>query len=125
GILGLELFQEGFQMLQNLSEGFVGFLAAHMNQDSLKEQLLTAIKGSSSALSGRLPTEGEFFGQIWRTGLWGALSSTVDLLFMLADLLVEASQKVFLHLILLLFPLACGLFPLFPKIFSNMVVYSF
>lgn len=124
GVVGIELFQDGFHILQSLSGSLETFLMAHLNRDSLKEQLLAAIRSSPSAAAGRLPTEGEFFGQIWRAGLWGAISSIVDLLFILADILIEASQKVFFNLILLIFPLGCGLFPLFPGILSNMVVYA-
>ncbi len=125
GMLGLTFFLSGFQALQNIGDSFLSLLSQHMSRDTLKEQIVGAIQASGTTRGGRLPDNGEFFSQIWRAGIWGVVSSLVELLFILADILIESAQQVFLKLIIFLFPIGCGLFPLFPKIFTNLVVYAF
>jgi hypothetical protein len=62
--------------------------------------------------------------QIVRFGVWGVVASIADFLFVLVGFILEVARDVLWQLLLILFPLACGVFPLFPAILKNFVVYA-
>ena len=95
-----------------------------MDRRSLQEQLIAAIEKSTKGRNGSLPTAGEMVGQLWRAGVWGVVSSLIELIFLVSDYLILVSSKVFLAQVLLFFPIGCGLYPVFPKIFFNLCLYA-
>jgi hypothetical protein len=125
GLIGLTFYQSAFSIIDQLSQSLLDLFSSRMNRDSLKEQIIIAIKSSSETKNGKLPDAGAFFDQVWRSGVWGVVSSFTELLFVLADLLIESAQQVFMQILVLLTPLACGLFPLFPKLLTNFAIYAF
>ena len=124
-MIGIYFFLNGFRLLDMVSELLVSFMEAHIDRHSLNEKLLQAIKATQANRGGTLPSQGQFFSDVWKAGVWGVISSIVDFIFMGADVLLETSAKVFFNLIVVLFPIACGLFPIFPRFLFNLLLYSF
>ena len=124
GLVGVTFFESGFLLLTQVFDQITSYLASHMNRDTLSEQLVQAIRTGRANSGGALPDAGEVISQVWRSGVWGVVSSFVELLYMVADLLIEASQKVFFEMIRLIFPIAAGIFPILPRIFLNLVAYA-
>jgi len=124
GFLGLWFYTDGFNVLNSISEQLITFLGDHMDHRTLTEQLIGAIQKSPSAQSGNLPSVGEVFGQMWRAGVWGVVSSLIELVFLISDYVIVVSQKVLSKQVILFFPIACGLYPVFPGVFSNLALYA-
>ena len=124
GIVGLAFYMQAFGVLNSIADSLLSFLANHMNKDSLSQQIEAAVKSSETVKQGKLPTTSEMIGQVWRAGVWSVASSIIELIFVLADPLIEVSQKVLLNLILFMYPVGCGLYPIFPKVFYNLSLYA-
>jgi len=124
GFLGLCFYQDGFSVLNSISEQMVKLLGDHMDHRSLQDQLIAAIQKGAPQRSGSLPSAGEMFGQLWRAGVWGVVSTLVELVFLISDYIIVVTQKVFSKQVFFFFPVACGLFPMFPKILFNLSLYA-
>ena len=124
GFLGLWFYQDGFAVLGSVSEQLINFFGDHMDRRSMSDQLLAAIQKSAGVQSGGLPSTGEMFSQLWRAGVWGVVSSVIELIFLISDYIIVVSQKVLSKQVILFFPIACGLYPVFPGIFSNLALYA-
>jgi hypothetical protein len=63
-------------------------------------------------------------GEAWRTGVWGIMTALVEAVFLLVGFILECCREVLWTLLLFLFPLSCGVFPVFPKMMTNLVLYA-
>ena len=124
GAMGLFFYKDGFSIINSFSDELCNLFKDSIDQRSFKEHLLEAIQKSSIQSQGALPSTGDMMDQLWRSGVWGVVSTLIDLAFMLADLIIVASQKVLSKQVLFFFPIACGLYPVFPKIFFNLSLYA-
>jgi hypothetical protein len=105
-----------------------GAIAGLGHREDLRALILEAMKkaASSGAESGtsfslNLPAVLE---QAWRTGVWGVMTALVEGIFLIVSFVLECAREVLWKLLLFLFPLACGVFPVFPKMMTNLVVYA-
>lgn len=125
GVLGLTLYKPYSTWLSDASQQLVREVALVSDRDDLKSFILNAMERASKApdAAGGLSIPG-FVEQAWRLGVWGVLSVVVQFVFLLSSLILECAQAVLWKLILILFPLACGLFPIAPGILKNLSLYS-
>lgn len=128
GMLALVLYRQGAEVLVRLSEELIQALRSAGDRNELKILLLDALRAAAASPT---PTGGKpginlpaISEQVFRIGVWGVMTLIVDWLFMLASLLIESAHAVFWKLILFLFPLACGIYPFFPRILSNLLLYA-
>lgn len=128
GFLALLFFKAGGSMLLEISKDLSGAVHKMGHEEDVKTIILEALRNAAAeptASGGRtvfnIPAAVE---QVWRTGVWGLTASLVELAFMLADLVLECAREVFWRLLLVLFPIACGLFPVFPRMMSNLALYA-
>ena len=128
GLVILLFFESGADRLLELSELIRAAIVRHAGSEDIKTLVLESFK--SAARSG---SNGSIFSsvnvsalieQAWRTGVWGAMSTVVDGLFLLVGFILESAFEVIWTLLLVLFPLAAGVFPLVPAIARNMATYA-
>lgn len=116
------------ETLEKMSIQMTNQLGNFQQQDSLKKLIFDSLKQASHTptLSGEtsfnIPA---IIEQVWRTGVWGIMSSIVEFVFLLTDLLIECARVTLWKLVLLLFPLACGVYPVMPRIMINFILYLF
>lgn len=125
GFLALLFFKSGSDLLLLLSEKLSFLILGAGHSVDLKTLILRAFQ-ESGASSGR----GSSFSvpavleQAWRIGVWGIMSAVVDGAFLIASFLLECARDVLWRLLLFIFPIACGLYPVFPKMLTNLVLYA-
>lgn len=130
GFLGILFFQPAALLLQDLSDSLLQMVQKLGHQGELKTLILDALKQAARAptTSGGRPLGGvnlpSLLEQAWRIGVWGVMASVVEFAYLVVSLLLECAQAVFLKILLLLFPLACGVYPVFPRVFYNFCAYA-
>lgn len=128
GLVILLFFEAGADRLLELSELVRSAIARQAGSEDIKALVLESFKTASKANSnGSLLTSiniPSIVEQAWRTGVWGAMSTFVDGLFLIAAFVLESAFEVIWTLVLVLFPLAAGVFPLLPTIARNMATYA-
>lgn len=116
--LGLDVISD--QLTQSVSQ--LG------NREDLKTLLLDAFKHSvnepSSAGERTAFNIPAVLEQAWRTGVWGVMTALVEGTFLIVSFVLECAQEVLWKLLLLLFPLAAGVYPVFPRIMLSLAVYA-
>lgn len=126
--LALTFFQTGAKAMEELSSLLLLLIGRLGDRQDLKTLLLEAFKKSadSPAASGgstsfNIPAVLE---QAWRTGVWGVMTSLVEGVFLITSFVLECAQEVLWTLLLLLFPISAGIFPVFPKMMINLILYA-
>ncbi|NDD92031.1 hypothetical protein EBZ37_08105, partial [bacterium] len=104
GLLILLFFESGADRLLELSELVRSAIARQAGSDDIKALVLESFKmaskvGSNGSIftSVNIPSMIE---QAWRTGVWGAMSTFVDGLFLLAAFVLESAFEVIWNLLL-------------------------
>ncbi len=129
GVLSFVFYPEASRQLQGLSADLQDLLRHAGGSADLKALVLAALESSAQAPLPasqsttflNLPSLTE---QVLRTGVWGALTLIVQWIFLLASILLETAHDVFWKLIVFMFPLGCGLYPLFPRMLTNLALYA-
>jgi len=128
GLVLLLFFEAGGNHLLELSDLLRGVIARQAGSEDIKALVLESFKSAAkSGSDGSLLTSvnvSALIEQAWRTGVWGAMSTIVDGLFLLVGFILESAFEVIWTLLLVLFPLAAGVFPLVPAIARNMATYA-
>ncbi|MEK6578732.1 MAG: hypothetical protein AABZ55_05850 [Bdellovibrionota bacterium] len=128
GFLALLFFKDAGLLLNNLSQELSDHISNLGNQIDLKAIILEAFKkarveptagGGSTVFN--IPA---LLEQAWRTGVWGIMGAIVDWAFIIASFLLESAKDVLWSLLLFLFPLACGIYPLTPRLLTNLAIYA-
>lgn len=126
-LLALSLFPKAAQSLDGISNQLT-LLVDQLGRDNLREFLLEAFKraGESPGANGQstsfnIPAVLE---QAWRVGVWGAMNAIVEGTFLIVSFVLECAKEVLWTLLLFLFPLACGVFPVFPRMMTNLALYA-
>lgn len=83
-----------------------------------------ATKFDQSHPLGSTGNAGNYLLQIFRTGVWGILSSITELIFVLAAFLVEVGRDALWEVVLVLFPLGAAFIPVNPKIALGMALMA-
>lgn len=126
--LSLLFFREWLDWLSKTGDAISVFISNLGDHQALKDLVLSSLSeaGKKPLANGErtvfnLPSVIE---QAWRLGVWGILSEIADFFFLLSSFLIETAHRVFWQLMIFLFPLACGIFPLLPGILRNLVLYA-
>jgi len=122
GLIWIVFYRTGAQILSNLSESMTAFLERHGGGASLMGQLSTALKTAQE--DKRVSQEALSYINALKGGVWGVLISISQFLFICAEGVFRLAQKVFWQLLLVLFPIAAGLFPVFPSMLKSLVLYA-
>jgi hypothetical protein len=128
GLIGILFFQSAADVLLKISDDLTGVISELSSQQDLKTLILEALKkaadevpASGSSTSFNLPSVIE---QAWRTGVWGVMAAIVDGVFLISSFVLECAREVLWKLLLFLFPIACGVFPIFPRMMLNQCLYA-
>ena len=128
GFLGLMFFQSGAKAMDEMSSQLIVTIGRLGDHQNLKALLLDAFKKAANSPTAAGATTSfnipEVLEQAWRTGVWGIMTSLVEGVFLISSFVLECAQEVLWSLVLLFFPLAAGLFPVFPKMMINLVLYA-
>jgi hypothetical protein len=129
GLVALVFYRDGGALLGSLSKELQSYLHRVGDGVDLKQYLLGLIQQSAATPVGGKPVTGgvnlpALTEQVWRMGVWGVLTTIVDWLFLLAQVLLEAAHAVLWKLLLLLYPLSCGVYPLSPRMLGNLSLYA-
>ncbi|MGK5084885.1 hypothetical protein WDW37_16475 [Bdellovibrionota bacterium FG-1] len=126
GFLGLCYFTQAFEWLDGTGQMLTHWIEKLGDSQGLKHWILESLekashsegpKGSEINLTGAVE-------QIFRTGVWGIVSSLAEFFFLLAALFLEVGKTVLWQITVFLFPLACGLIPVLPSIVQSMIRYA-
>lgn len=127
-VLCLIFFERAAALLLVVSDEMADSISKLGDRGELKALILEAFRRSAGEpgpngeeTSFNLPAVLE---QAWRTGVWGVMAMIVDWCFLIVSFLLESARGVFWQLVLFLFPLACGVYPVFPRILTNLAIYA-
>lgn len=128
GVLLLLFFQSGAEVLLRISNELSAAISNLNGSEDLKTLILSSFKKAAQepgpggeATIFNIPAVLE---QSLRTGVWGILSLIVDWIFLMVSFLLESAREVFWSILVFLFPLACGVYPIFPRMVSNAILYA-
>jgi hypothetical protein len=128
GCIALAFFRPASTQLLRVSEDLAKIISNLGHEEDLRTFILNALQNSVTAPSGsgsatqfNLPAVLE---QAWRTGVWGIMSTVIDWMFMIASFLLECAREVFWTLLLFLYPIACGVFPITPQMLIQLSLYA-
>jgi len=129
GVLALTFYPQCAAILKSLSTEIQSYLAQASSSVDLNEFVLDLLKRSAAAPSDGKPVSGgvnlpALAEQVWKVGVWGVLTSIVQWVFLLAQFLLESGYAVLWKILVLLFPLACGVYPVLPRMLGNLAVYA-
>lgn len=129
-ILCLSSFKEATDWLYGLSELLEGKFASYESETPLKSFLLESL--AKSALQPAAdPTAYSkmnvvaLLEQALRIGVWGVMTDIIEGLFVLIRFALPLIQKVFWNILLVLSPIAIGLFPVRERLLVNTIGYFF
>ncbi len=133
GYLALLFFKPFFSMLLFLSKELTAYLSELGDKDGLIKFVALALVQANEVI----PNEGgakdvltrganlaNVFNQFLRSGVWGVVSSITEFFFLIARYFLEVTCDVFLQIVFILFPLSCGFYPIFPKIFYGLILFQ-
>ena len=126
--VALLFLKTGAEHLQMVSQTLVGAISTLTDEQSLREVLHFAFKKAAAEPKGdgtssvfNIPAVLE---QAWRTGVWGIMTTLVNGTFLIVLHLLNCAQEVLWMVLLFLFPLAAGVYPVFPRMMTNLVIYA-
>jgi hypothetical protein len=127
-MLSLSFFISGASILSTVSSELERSIAMLGHRDDLRALILDSFSKASEqptaaggSTSFNIPA---LIEQAWRTGVWGVMTSFVEGVFLIVSFVLECAREVLWQLLLVLFPLAAGVFPIFPRMLGNLVVYA-
>jgi hypothetical protein len=127
GFIALSFFTSAVGVLNGLSAELSALVLRLRGSEDLRAFILDAFQraahepGTSGGTTFNIPS---ILEQAWRTGVWGVLSVIVEWVYLLSSLLLEAARDVLWQLLWVLFPIAGGIYPLFPRILTNLAIHS-
>lgn len=121
-VLALTFYRDGAELVSRISGEFLALLKRVGGNADLMTQLAVALESAMQEQS-KSPTLQMFVTSI-KGGVWGTLMLVSQFLFMVVEGVFRLSQQVFWNLILVLFPLAAGLFPAFPFLLKSLIIYA-
>lgn len=128
GILALIYFEEAAFQLGIVSDQLAGVIANLGDREDLRKFLLDAFKNAAASTATSNGQQGisipGALEQVWRTGIWGVMTSMVEGVFLIVSFVLECGQEVLWKLLLILFPVAAGAFPIFPRMLTNLALYA-
>lgn len=122
GILGLEFYTAYFKALLGLSGGLEMEIKSLGKSEYLKEVVWQSIQSAGLESDSTIGKLGALAEQVFRTGVWGVMSSIGDLLYLLAETVLEVKRDVLLHLVQFLFPLIWSVYPFRPSYGHSLLI---
>jgi hypothetical protein len=124
GLLALLFYRQAADVLLILSQSLMSLLERHGGGVSVMSRLHDMMRANHQD-----PKMLEDFMAhnpilMFKNGIWGVLISISQFVFVCAEAVLELAQKVLWQLILILFPVAAGLFPIFPVMMKRMALYA-
>ena len=122
GLLALLFFRQGAALLDSLSSSLVGFLESRGGE----AKMIAQIKGLYTSVNTDPALKSDSSG-VWpalKLGIWSVLVTITQFLFICVDGVLMLAKKVLWQLLLVLFPLAAGVFPIFPAMMKNLSLYA-
>ena len=129
GFLALVFFQSGARGLDGLSNALTESIHRVANSEDLKAFVLEAFsqaakESDASGVAPSLVNIPALVEQAWRTGVWGVMNAIIEGLFLIVSFILESAREVLWQLLLVLFPIAAGLYPVFPRLAGNLGIYA-
>ena len=124
GFLALLFYRQGAEVLLTLSQSLMSHLERHGGGVSVMNRLHDMMRANQQD-----PKMLENFMAhnpilMFKNGIWGILISISQFVFVCVEGVLELAQKVLWQLILILFPIAAGLFPIFPVMMKRLALYA-
>jgi hypothetical protein len=116
-------------LLQDLGKSLEVFLLAHGSVSDLDKFVGASLadaasKDKSGSAMGYVNNVLTYTAQIVRTGVWGVLASSAELLFLLARFLLEVGRDALWQILVVLFPLSAAFLPVASKLFVGMALFA-
>jgi hypothetical protein len=129
GFLALVFFQSIARGLDGFSVALTESIQRVANSNELTAVVLEAFTRAAQEkdASGEAPwpvNVPALVEQAWRTGVWGVMNAIIEGLFLIVSFILESAREVLWHLLLVLFPIAAGLYPVFPRMAANLGLYA-
>lgn len=132
GYLALVYYPQAADFLLSTSEKLTDTIGKLGDRTDLKQFILESIKTAANQPVSYGPSQGRavdtnipaLISQAFRTGIWGILTAIVDAVFLIAFFLLDSARDVLWAILMFLFPLSCGLYPISPKLFGNLSLYA-
>jgi hypothetical protein len=123
GYLAITFYADALQYLALLGKELESYFATLGSQDEVKAFVAKALYNAATTYTGAsaLPNNMmNYLLQVFRTGVWGILSSITELLFVVVHFLLEVTRDALWQIIAVLFPLSAAMFPVAPKVLIAM-----
>jgi len=128
GFFAVLFYPEALRILFQLGGELDQFFAGLGDREGLKTYVARALMQSATHFGSDLAAAPanmlQYLSQIFRTGVWGVLSSITELVFLLARFLLEVSRDALWQILFVLFPMGASLYPVFPRILGGMALLA-
>ncbi len=124
GFLALTFFVSGAAQLMELSQALLTKLIDPNRGEDLRVLILELLHREPVKNGPDAGNNFSFAAEAWRTGVWGVMTALVEGVFLLVSFVLECAYRVLWALLLTLYPLGCGLYPLFPGMLKNLSLYG-
>jgi|GEM_PF-1463873 len=128
GFLAILFYPSLLQGLFSLGQQLDTFLAQLGERDGLKDFIIQTLTSSATkngpGFDKSIPNFISFLAQVFRSGVWGIVSSLTELVFLLAKFILEVSRDALWQILFIFFPLGAGFFPIFPRALANMALLA-
>lgn len=128
GFFSILFYAEGLKFLFQLGGQLDQFFLALGDREGLRQYVARALAQSASHFGSDAVSAPanmlQYLSQIFRTGVWGVLSSVTELIFLLARFLLEVSRDALWQIVFILFPMGASVYPVFPKVLGGMVLLA-
>jgi len=129
GFLSLIFYKNILDGLFNLGKELDTYLISLGSQDDLKAFIVQSLYQASTtfqsqATSSSLSNLGNYIAQVFRTGIWGVISSITEIFFLMAYFLLEVGRDALWRILIVLFPIGAAMFPILPKILFSMLAMA-
>jgi hypothetical protein len=129
GFLAITFYIPMLGALSELGEQLRVFVSTLGSKEALNTFISNALYSAATKFDtahplGTTGNMGNYLLQIFRTGVWGILSSITELIFVLAAFLIEVGRDALWEVILVLFPLGAAFIPMNPKIALGMALMA-
>lgn len=118
-IIGMRFYPEFFSTLESISQSLNHTITHTKSGQSLNDFIVQRYKDAYK------PDSLDVLGQAWRFGVWGVVSTLVDMIFLVLSYLLTFTKEVFWEILITLFPICAGLYPLFDSSLKNFIAFAF
>ena len=129
GFIAIHYYPMASEWLTTVSALLTSAITKLGDRDDLKQFVLESIKeAANTAFDSNSSSNGAYIAgaltQALRTGVWGVMSAVVDAIFLITTFLLNSAHETLWAILLFLFPVTCGLYPVAPRLFGNLSLYA-